>query len=81
MPDAAADFAHSTTAIDAIDRASRSIATACDLLRRAIDGLTPLLADHDGPDAARAVAGYTTARDILLPQLDALDRARKAAGG
>jgi uncharacterized membrane protein YbjE (DUF340 family) len=81
MPDAGADVTHSTTVTEAIDRASGSVQAACDLLRDAIERLAPLLADCDGPEAARAVAGYTTARDLLLPQLHTLDRARAAAGG
>ncbi|HVV24652.1 MAG TPA: hypothetical protein VHF06_34800 [Pseudonocardiaceae bacterium] len=65
---------------DAVDRASRLVRTACEGLTKAIDGLTPLLPDCDGPSAEEAVATYRAARDTLLAQLDTMDRARKAVG-
>ncbi len=80
MSDAGEQLAQVAGTTEAIDRASHLVRTACGSLTEAIDRLTALLPDCEGPDAAGAVAGYRTARETLLAQLDTLDRAKKAVG-
>lgn len=78
MSDAGEEFEQAKVVIDGVDKASQSVRAACDLLQEAIDGLTPLVPEE--PQAANAVATYTAAREVLLAQLDTMDRAKKVLG-
>lgn len=80
MSDAGEAFEQTKVVTEAVDRASRSLRSACGTLADAINSLTPLVPDCDGPEIESAAATYRTARASLLAQLDTLDRARKALG-
>ena len=80
MSDAGEEFEQAKAVTETIDRASQLVRSASGRLADAINSLTPLLPDCDGPEAESAAAVFRTARATLLAQLDTLDRATKALG-